>query len=148
MRFSVTSIALLTALLASGCDRGSPEANVANVANIAEEREPAKPAALPNDAQGFVTALATGDLYELESSRMALQRQTSLLGLDKAPAVHAPAGADPAAPPPTAGSPPSPTSPLPMPADKASISVQAREHLGAGFDPRRGGADAGRGTPL
>ena len=77
MRLSVTSIALLAALLASGCDRGSPEANVANVANIAEERDPAKPAPLPGDAQGFVTALATGDLYALESSRMALQRQTS-----------------------------------------------------------------------
>ena len=77
MRLSVTSIALLAALLASGCDRGSPEANVANVANIADEPQPAKPAALPGDAQGFVTALATGDLYELESSRMALQRQTS-----------------------------------------------------------------------
>ena len=77
MRLSVTSIALLAALLVSGCDRGSPEANVANVTNVAEQPEPAKPAALPADAQGFVTALATGDLYELESSRMALQRQTS-----------------------------------------------------------------------
>ncbi|RZJ08704.1 MAG: hypothetical protein EON50_18765 [Acidovorax sp.] len=75
----------------------------------------------------------------------ALQRQTSLLGLDKAPAAHAPAGADPAAPPPTAGSPPSPTSPLPLPADKASISARAREQLGAGFDPRRGAADAAQG---
>jgi putative membrane protein len=78
MRSSVmTSIALLSATLLSGCDRGSPEANAANAANVAEAPEPAKPAALPVDAQGFVTVLATGDLYELESSRMALQRQTS-----------------------------------------------------------------------
>ena len=77
MRFSVTSIALVTAVLVSGCDRGSPEAPVANTANVAEGPEPAKPAALPGDAQGFISALATGDLYELESSRMALQRQTS-----------------------------------------------------------------------
>lgn len=77
----------------------------------------------------------------------ALQRQTSLLGLDKAPAVHAPAGADPAAPPPTAGSPPSPTSPLPLPADKASISAQAREQLGAGFDPGALGPMLRRAVP-
>ncbi len=77
MRLSVASAAIIAALLASGCDQGSPDANVANSANIAREPEAAKPPPLPADAQGFVTALATGDLYEIESSRMALQRQTS-----------------------------------------------------------------------
>lgn len=74
----------------------------------------------------------------------ALQRQSSLLGLDKPPPVPARPGADPAAPPPTSSSPPAgaPPLPTPAPADKASISAQAREQLGAGFDPRRGGADA------
>lgn len=72
----------------------------------------------------------------------ALQRQSSLLGLDKALAVPVPrAGVDPAAPPPTPTSPPVTAPPLPVSADKASISPQAREQLGAGFDPRRPGAD-------
>ncbi|WP_298210428.1 hypothetical protein [Acidovorax sp.] len=66
----------------------------------------------------------------------ALQRQTSLLGLDKpGPAPLPPA--DPSGPPPTSTSPTPPAGPLPAPADKASISAQAREQLGAGFDPRR-----------
>ena len=74
----------------------------------------------------------------------ALQRQSSLLGLDKPPPVPARPGADPAVPPPTSSSPlaGAPPLPTPAPADKASISAQAREQLGAGFDPRRGGADA------
>ncbi len=71
----------------------------------------------------------------------ALQRQSSLLGLDKPGAVPHPA--DPSAPPPSATSPSPPAGPLPAPApaDKASISAQAREQLGAGFDPRRAAAD-------
>ena len=74
----------------------------------------------------------------------ALQRQSSLLGLDKPAPVAARLGADPAAPPPTPTSPPAGAPPLPTPApsDKASISAQAREQLGAGFDPRGGGANA------
>lgn len=66
----------------------------------------------------------------------ALQRQTALLGLDKpGPAPLPPA--DPSGPPPTSTSPTPPAGPLPASADKASISAQAREQLGAGFDPRR-----------
>ena len=84
----------------------------------------------------------------------ALQRQSALLGQDRAAALPAAAQGDPAAPPPTAASPPpAVAAPLPVPADKASISAQAREQLGAGFDPRRpvaeaaqGGAKAGAGN--
>lgn len=92
--------------------------------------DPSRSAALPPVAQFLAEA--------------ALQRQASLLGLDKAAPVPARPGADPAAPPPTPTSPPTgaPPLPTPAPADKASISAQAREQLGAGFDPRRGGADA------
>lgn len=87
-------------------------------------------AALPPVAQFLVEA--------------ALQRQSSLLGLDKPAPVAARPSADPAAPPPTPTSPPTgaPPLPAPAPADKASISAQAREQLRAGFDPRRSGADA------
>ena len=73
----------------------------------------------------------------------ASQRQSALLGLDKPKSVAAPAplpGADPSAPPPSVASPSPPAGPLPAPADKASISPQAREQLAAGFDPRGGGA--------
>ncbi|EHL23000.1 hypothetical protein KYG_09195 [Acidovorax sp. NO-1] len=73
----------------------------------------------------------------------ALQRQSALLGPDKPGPVAAPAplsGADPSAPPPSVASPSPPAGPLPTPADKASISPQAREQLAAGFDPRGGGA--------
>lgn len=70
----------------------------------------------------------------------ALQRQAALLGLDKPGPATAPLPtADPSAPPPTPTSPSPPAGPLPAPAaDKASISAQAREQLGAGFEPRRG----------
>jgi hypothetical protein len=73
----------------------------------------------------------------------ALQRQTALLGLDKPKPAAAPAPlptVDPSAPPPTATSPSPPGGPLPTPADKASISPQAREQWAAGFDPRGGGS--------
>lgn len=73
----------------------------------------------------------------------ALQRQSALLGPDRPQPVAAPAplsGADPSAPPPSVASPSPPAGPLPTPADKASISPQAREQLAAGFDPRGGGA--------
>ena len=76
----------------------------------------------------------------------ASQRQASLLGLNTKP-VAAPAplpGADPSAPPPSVSSPSPPAGPLPTPADKASISPQAREQLVAGFDPR--GASAANGS--
>ncbi len=79
----------------------------------------------------------------------ALQRQSALLGLDKPSAAPAPTPTplptvtDPSAPPPTATSPSPPGGPLPAPADKASISPQAREQLAAGFDPRRGGVPDG-----
>ena len=75
----------------------------------------------------------------------ASQRQASLLGLNTKP-VAAPAplpGADPSAPPPSVSSPSPPAGPLPTPADKASISPQAREQLAAGFDPRGGTANGG-----
>ncbi len=78
----------------------------------------------------------------------ALQRQTALLGLDK-PKPAAPTApallhtADPSAPPPSVTSPSPPGGPLPIPADQASISPQAREQLAAGFDPRRAGGAAG-----
>ena len=86
--------------------------------------DPSRSAALPPVAQFLAEA--------------ALQRQASLLGLDKASALPgAKPGADPAAPPPTPTSPPVGAPPLPVPADKASISDRAREQLGAGFDPRR-----------
>lgn len=87
--------------------------------------DPSRSAALPPVAQFLAEA--------------ALQRQASLLGLDKPAPVPARPGADPAAPPPTPTSPPTGALPLPTPApaDKASISAQAREQLGAGFDPRR-----------
>ena len=82
----------------------------------------------------------------------ALQRQASLLGLDKAGGAAATAPRpepDPTVPPPAPGAPPPPP-PVPAPAaggaDKASISAQAREQwLGAGFDPRRGN---GRAAPV
>ena len=75
----------------------------------------------------------------------ASQRQNMLLGLDKPSAapVPLPAVTDPSAPPPTARSPSPPGGPLPAPADKASISPQAREQLAAGFDPRGGAAKGG-----
>lgn len=83
----------------------------------------------------------------------ASQRQSALLGLDKPSAPPAPLptvsvpGASPAplltatvpAPPPTATSPSPSAGSLPIPADKASISPQAREQLAAGFDPRGDG---------
>ena len=75
----------------------------------------------------------------------ALQRQLSLLGLDKSrPAAPAPLPtADPSAPPPSVTSPSPPGGPLPIPADQARISPQAREQLAAGFEPRRGGGADG-----
>ena len=76
----------------------------------------------------------------------ALQRQAALLGPDRPQPVAAPApfsGADPSAPPPSVSSPSPPAGPLPAPADKASISPQARAQLGAVFDPRGGGAQTG-----
>lgn len=75
----------------------------------------------------------------------ALQRQTALLGLDKAHAAPPPR-ADPGAPPPSATSVSPAAGPLPAPADQASISPQAREQLGAGFDPRRGAAGPAAGA--
>ena len=77
----------------------------------------------------------------------ALQRQTSLLGADKAGAAS-PSIADTLSPQPNAQSltaSPVPNTPTPAVPDKASISAQAREQLGAGFDPR-GGAVAGQST--
>ncbi|MBU4424701.1 MAG: hypothetical protein KKG12_13235 [Gammaproteobacteria bacterium] len=74
----------------------------------------------------------------------ASQRQMALLGLDKQKPVAAPPplpGADPSAPPPSVSSPSPPAGPLPAPADKASISPQAREQLAAGFEPRGGSAN-------
>lgn len=65
----------------------------------------------------------------------ALQRQGSLLGLDRAQPVATPPGS----PPPLPSLPVPPASaaiPLPVPADKANISTQAREQWGAGFDLR------------
>lgn len=77
----------------------------------------------------------------------ALQRQTTLLGPDKAvAAAPLPSTADPAASPPSPASPPATATPLPQPADKASISAQAREQLGAGFDPRRAAAEAAQAS--
>lgn len=75
----------------------------------------------------------------------ALQRKSSLLGLDKSrSAAPAPLPtADPSAPPPSVTSPSPPGGPLPIPADQASISPQAREQLAAGFEPRRGGGHDG-----
>lgn len=76
----------------------------------------------------------------------ALQRQTSLLGLDKKPAVAPPPFpvADAGGPPPQAASLPLPAAGLPAALDKASISAQAREQLAAGFaGPRPGGAADG-----
>lgn len=92
--------------------------------------DPSRSAALPPVAQFLAEA--------------ALQRQSSLLGLDKPATLAARPSADPAAPPPTPTSPHTgaPPLPTPAPADKASISAQAREQLGAGFDPRRAGAEA------
>lgn len=77
----------------------------------------------------------------------ASQRQSSLLGADKAGAAS-PSIADTLSPQPTAQSltaSPVPNTPTPAVPDKASISAQAREQLGAGFDPR-GGAVAGQGA--
>lgn len=83
----------------------------------------------------------------------ALQRQSSLLGLDKprtAPAAAA-HSADPSAPQPTATSPSPAAEPLiapaPSPADKDSISPRAREPLGAGFEPRGSGVNQGATGP-
>lgn len=79
----------------------------------------------------------------------ALQRQASLLGLDKAGGAAATAPRpepDPTTvPPPAPGAPPPPVpAPAAGGADKTSISAQAREQwLGAGFDPRRGNGRAG-----
>lgn len=77
---------------------------------------------------------------------VASQRQSSLLGLGKAPGAapaQLPTVTDPSAQPPTATSPSPPGGPLPTLADKASISPQAREQLAAGFDPRRGDVTGG-----
>ena len=96
--------------------------------------DPSRSAALPPVAQFLAEA--------------ALQRQSSLLGQDKPAPVAARPGGDPAALPPTPPSPPAgaPPLPTPAPADKASISAQAREQLGAGFDPRRAGAQGAAAT--
>ena len=74
----------------------------------------------------------------------ALQRQASLLGLDKAGATLGQRPGDPPALPVPAAS-PIPVPPQPVLADKASISAQAREQLGVAFDPRRGAAEAAQG---
>ena len=75
----------------------------------------------------------------------ALQRQSALLGPDKPqPAAPVPRlGGDPSSPPPSVSSPSPPAGPLPAPADRASISPQAREQLAAGLDPRGGGGSNG-----
>ncbi|MES2610197.1 MAG: hypothetical protein V4679_08150 [Pseudomonadota bacterium] len=95
-----------------------------------------RPGALPPVAQFLAEA--------------ALQRQSSLLGLDKPAPVRAPVpSADPAGSrvPAPSTTPVLPSAPAAAPADKASISDQARSQLGAGFDPRQalpaGGAGAG-----
>ena len=75
----------------------------------------------------------------------ALQRQSALLGRDRPPPAAAPAPlseADPSASRPSVSSPSPPAGPLPAPADRASISPQAREQLAAGFEPQRGGGGA------
>ena len=102
---------------------------------MANPIDSSRPGALPPVAQFLAEA--------------ALQRQSSLLGLDKPTAVRAPVPvADPAGSPVPAPSatPVPPSAPAAAPADKASISAQARGQLGAGFDPRQalpaGGAGA------
>ena len=76
----------------------------------------------------------------------ALQRQGSLLGLDRAQPVATPPGSPP--PLPSLLVPPASAAiPLPVRADKASISAQAREQLGAGFDPQRPAGAAAASAP-
>lgn len=118
------------ATLCLRCALFTPAKSLQNPDRMAGPIDSSRSVALPPVAQFLAEA--------------ALQRQSSLLGLDKPPPMPARPGADPAAPPPTPTSPPTeaPPLPTPAPADKASISAQAREQLGAGFDPRRGGADA------
>ncbi|MDH4448555.1 MAG: hypothetical protein QE488_13030 [Acidovorax sp.] len=74
----------------------------------------------------------------------ALQRQSALLGVDK------PLGATPPLPvgQPAPGAPaalPLPAAPVPPAADTSHISPQAREQLGAGFDPQRSAGSSGAG---
>ena len=76
----VSGFLLLAALVATtGCDgRSESESANADVGNQARPKAvSATPSALPTDAQGFVSALAAGDAYGIESSRLALQRSTS-----------------------------------------------------------------------
>ena len=79
MFMRVFAVPVLAALLASACNGPSePEVANADLGNQAQPKAaPAAPSALPTDAQGFVSALAAGDAYEIESSRLALQRATS-----------------------------------------------------------------------
>jgi putative membrane protein len=75
----VFAVPAIAALLLTGCNAPS-ESEVAN-ADAGNQAKPkaasTAPSALPTDAQGFVSALAAGDAYEIESSRLALQRSTS-----------------------------------------------------------------------
>lgn len=108
--------------------------------NRPESSIPPVPMSIPIDTAR--TALSPVAQFLAEA---ALQPQSALLGPDKPQPVAAPAplsGADPSAPPPSVASPSPPAGPLPTPADKASISPQAREQLAAGFDPRGGSAAA------
>ncbi|MFL6734143.1 MAG: DUF4142 domain-containing protein [Sphingomicrobium sp.] len=72
------SIVVAAAVMASSCTRPNEGNTEADTANVAAPKEIGpKAAALPVDAKGFVAAIASGDAYEIESSKLALQKSSS-----------------------------------------------------------------------
>ena len=81
----ISTIAML-ALIAAGCNSGESTNGMSTEANLTDDAAAndvlgadgtAADRALPTDAQGFATAVAASDLYEIESSRLALQKSAS-----------------------------------------------------------------------
>ena len=88
MRISALASAVALALAAGACDRSGDSSTdvttnaVANddaMANAAlgADQSGTISAALPSDATGFANAVAAGDLYEIESAKLALDKSAS-----------------------------------------------------------------------
>lgn len=86
MRFGMLSGAAAMALALAACGQGQEQGEVSTEANLvndtavndvlgASENQGAP--AMPNDAAGFVAALAASDLYEIQSSGLARQKAQS-----------------------------------------------------------------------
>lgn len=85
---TLTGVAGL-ALAVAACNNNQPDNGLSTEANLAEDAavndvlganaltENEAAVALPTDANGFATAVAAGDLYEIESSRLAASKSGS-----------------------------------------------------------------------